>query len=78
MTTVSGDCSTALESLRKDSSADRCSFCMESKASVPRMLRTRVAPSSCEQKERHRPASVIKFREQLYRFRIARFVFEKN
>jgi hypothetical protein len=31
-----------------------------------------------EQKERHRPASVMEFREQLQRFRIARFVFEKN
>jgi hypothetical protein len=32
----------------------------------------------CEQKERHRPPGVMEFREQLYRFSIARFVFKKN
>jgi hypothetical protein len=32
----------------------------------------------CEQKKRDRPAGGMEFREQMYRFSFARFVFKKN
>ena len=45
---VSADCSTARESFRRDCSAVCCSFCKECTARAFRMVRTKVAPSSCD------------------------------
>ena len=46
--TVSADCSTARDSFLTDSSAICCSCWSECMASVLRIVRTRVAPSSCD------------------------------
>src|ERR1035441_10376951 len=48
MNIVSADCSTARDSFRRECSAVCCSCCRECTASVFRMVRTRVAPSSCD------------------------------
>ncbi len=45
---VSADCSTAQESLRKDSSATCCCCCVECRFNVQRIVRNRLAPVSCD------------------------------